>query len=101
MSADQRIAAWIASLGTAQDERDAPALQPAHALLDDRSPVQLLQAAQALARLLRFYDRDDTVASGDWTSFMPAGGAAALQALVDQRDGLVPPHLTEILSRGR
>ena len=98
MSADQRIAAWIASLGTAQDERDAPALQPAHALLDDRSPVQLLQAAQALARLLRFYDRDDTVASGDWSSFMPAGDAAALQALVEHRDGLLPPHHALLLA---
>lgn len=98
MTAQDRMATWIASLGTAQDERDAAALQPAHAPLDDRSPVQLLQAAQALARLLRFYGEDDTVVSGDWSSFLPAGDAAALQALVDHRDGQLPPHHALLLA---
>ena len=92
------MAAWIASLGTAQDERDDDALQPAHAPLDDRSPVQLLQAAQALARLLRFYGEDDTVISSDWSSFLPAGETAALQALVDHQDGELQPHHALLLA---
>jgi len=98
MEAQSRMAAWIASLGTAQDGRDAAALQAAHAPLDERSPVQLLQAAQALAQLLRFYGTSDTAASGDWSAYLPAGTAAELQALVDHTDGQLAPHHALLLA---
>lgn len=98
MEAQSRMTAWMASLGTAQDGRDAQALQPGHAPLDDRNLVQLLQAAQALAQLLRFYGSTDTAASGDWSAYLPAGTADELQALVDHSEGQLAPHHALLLA---
>lgn len=99
MATQDLIAAMIAQLGTAQPERDDPRRDPAWAPLDDRDTDGLLATLRALAGLVRHYPDDPEGAPpGNWQPFMPALGAAELDALAAAGGGRVAPHHALLLA---
>ena len=99
MATQDLIAAMIAQLGTAQPERDDPRRDPAWAPLDDRDTDALLDSLRALAKLVRHYPDDPEGAPpGDWQTFLPSQGAAALDALAAATGGRVAPHHALLLA---
>ncbi len=57
--------------GTSQHQRRSPALDPGHALVDERSVQDLLREARAFGSTLTYFGADG-VAAGDWSGFVPA-----------------------------
>jgi hypothetical protein len=55
--------------GTSQDGRQPAALDPAQAPVDGRSVAHKIVFAEGYARLLKYFDRNNTATGGDWTTF--------------------------------
>jgi hypothetical protein len=80
----------ISRLGQSQGDRLPPELIAHFFDVDDRSSATLMAQARALASLMRFYNYDPNVVSGNWQDFFPIGDDTAL---LNNEDGSVPPHL--------
>ena len=102
MATTDLIQALIAALGTAQPERDDPHRDPASAPLDDRNADGLLASLRALAPLIRHYTAAATdlapAATGDWSSYLPTGTVAAIEADARATQGGVAPHHALLLA---
>jgi Baseplate J-like protein len=90
--ADQDIVQnLIDRLGQSQGERAASALATGFALVDERTPKDLLVFAKRLADRIRYY-RDGTTADGTWVPFFSFAEAEVDLMLADGR-GEMTPHL--------
>lgn len=69
--------------GTSQDQRNNPALDPAHAPVDERLPEHSMVFARAFARYLNYYNSSDT-ASGDWQAFFASDVSVQLAVMAVQ-----------------
>jgi hypothetical protein len=62
--------------GTSQRTRRLPALDPAHAPIDERTSADLVRFAQAYAERLRYFEPDEATggvrAAGTWSAFASA-----------------------------
>src|SRR4030095_4019248 len=90
MAEQDIIQNMISRLGQSQSDRLPPELAPHFFDVDDRSSATLLAQARALASIMRFYNYDPNVVSGNWQDFFPVGDDATL---LSNAAGSVPPHL--------
>ena len=89
MASERILQSDIARLGQSQADRTPPALDPASAPIDARTPADRVAEARRLAAQLNFYADDPDQASGRWNQFFPPDA----EGLVLADDGATPPHL--------
>lgn len=98
----------IRSLGQSQADRISPALDPAYAQLDERSPADYLRALQRLSKELPFYQLDyqevlttegevSNPPGENWSNFFPFDEANA-DSWLQSLDETTTPHLGLLLA---
>ena len=91
MASERILQSDIARLGQSQADRTPPALDPASAPIDARTPADRVAEARRLAAQLNFYADDLAAAVGDARRFHASGAPPAAGGSKGTGGGCPPP----------